>query len=71
MKPSERAKLLAVHSIGPKMVSLIEQAGFKALQDFAGRSAADVAFQIEIETGVRLNRNGIKALQNVVDSAER
>ncbi|MGB7431948.1 MAG: hypothetical protein WA921_05715 [Ahrensia sp.] len=70
MKMHERKKIARAHSIGPKMIQWIEAAGYKRLDEFRGQNTNDVAFRIEIETGIKMNGNAIKALQNLIDHAE-
>lgn len=68
----EKSKILKAHSIGPKMVSWIEQAGYTKLLDFAGGDAHEIALRIEIETGnKRLNKLGIAALENLIAYANQ
>ena len=68
---TERAKMLKAHSIGPKMVSYLEQSGIRHLHELADRKAADVLFQIEVETGVKLNVMGERALENLINLARQ
>lgn len=67
----EKQKILMAHSIGPKMLTWIEQAGYHSLSDFVGADADEVALRIEVETGNRrLNKLGIDALKNLIAYAE-
>lgn len=70
MNEQERQKIARAHSIGPKMIQWIEAAGYQRLDEFRGQNANDLAFRIEIETGIKMNGNARKALQNLIDHAE-
>lgn len=67
-----RRKMLRAHSIGPKMVSYLEEAGIERLSDLVGAQAEDIAFRIDIALGHKhMNRLGVEALRNLIDLAER
>ena len=66
MEDMERQAILQARSIGPKMVAWLEEAGYGRLGDFAAETPENIAFRIEACTGRRLDRNGIKALENLV-----
>ena len=70
LSDADRVVIEGVRSIGPYMIGLLEQAGIGSLANLQMRSAADLHFQIEVETGVRLNRNGMKALENLVAAVQ-
>ncbi len=58
--------MLRAFSIGPKMVDLIEQAGITTLHEMQVCDAGEILLRIHVETGTRLNRNGLYALENLV-----
>jgi hypothetical protein len=73
MTAAERAKILAVPMIGPKVLSRLEAAGFSRLSDFAGMDA--VALYGRIRTATRPvwmakpHSMAVAALQNLIDAA--
>lgn len=68
---TERAKMLKAHSIGPTMVSYLEEAGIERLADLVGASAEELAFRIDVALGRKhINRLGIAALENLIALAE-
>lgn len=70
MNEQERQKIARARSIGPKMIQWIEAAGYHSLSEFCGQNAEAVAFRIEVETGIKMDGNARKALQNLIDHAE-
>jgi hypothetical protein len=72
MDELERAKLLSVHSIGPRMVALFAQIGMTRLSDFAGADPHEIALRINSTLGRRhINRAGVDAIRNVIAAAAR
>lgn len=68
----ERRKMLRAHSIGPKMISYLDEAGIERLSDLVGAEAEDIAFRIDIALGHKhMNKLGIEALRNLIELAER
>jgi hypothetical protein len=68
----ERALMLQVPSIGPKMLDHLDRIGIERLTDLRGMDPEEIAFRINSELGVRrINRTGISALAGLVLAAER
>jgi hypothetical protein len=68
----ERALMLQVPSIGPKMVGHLERIGIRRLSDLRGMDPEEIAFRINSELGIRrINRTGISALAGLVHAADR
>lgn len=65
----ERQNMMRAYSIGPKMVDYLERSGIEKLADLVGRDPQSLILQIEVETGVRLNKMGLDALANLVELA--
>ncbi|MCR9121604.1 MAG: helix-hairpin-helix domain-containing protein [Phyllobacteriaceae bacterium] len=70
MEHRERRRLSQVRSIGPRMIAWLETAGYRSLEDFEGETPASISFRVEAATGVRLNRNGNRALENLIAAAQ-
>ena len=68
----ERARMLEAHSIGPKMLSYLEEIGIERLSDLRGADPEELAMRIDIALGRRhINRVGVAALRNLIELAER
>ena len=68
---NERQKMLQAHSIGPRMIAYLEEAGIERLSDLKGADAETVAMRIDVALGRRhINRLGIDALRNLIALAE-
>ena len=64
---AERALMLRVHSIGPRMLSYLEAIGVQSLSSLRGAEAEELALRINIALGKRhINRAGIAALKNLI-----
>lgn len=64
---NERRKMLGAHSIGPTMVSYLEEIGIERLSDLKGADAGEIAMRIDIALGRKhMNRLGIAALENLI-----
>jgi len=64
--------MLKAHSIGPKMIDYLEAIGISNLSELKGADAGELAMRIDIHVGRRhINRQGVAALQNLIDLAER
>lgn len=61
--------MLKAFSIGPKMIDYLERSGISTLSELAGRDPQSVLLQIHVETGVKLNKMGLGALENLIDLA--
>lgn len=70
MNDAERRRIMKTSSIGPRMVAWLAAAGYRSLEDFADETPASVCFRLEAETGVQLDGNGIKALENLIADAK-
>jgi hypothetical protein len=63
----ERRKMLRAHSIGPTMISYLEEIGIERLADLKGADAGEIAMRIDIALGRKhMNRLGIVALENLI-----
>lgn len=72
IEESERRRMLRAHSIGPKMVSYLEEIGIERLSDLVGADAEEIAMRIDIALGRRhMNRMGVEAIRNLIALAER
>ena len=68
----ERKRMLRAHSIGPKMIAYLDEAGITRLEELVGADALEIAMRIEIAVGQRhLNKLGVAALRNLIELAER
>ncbi len=63
--------MLQAFSIGPKMVSLIERSGISSLKELSGYDAHELVLRIHVETGTKLNLNGVRALENLIALADQ
>ena len=69
---SEREKMLKAHSIGPRMISYLEEIGVETLAELGGADPHELAMRIDIALGRKhMNRLGVEALRNLVELAER
>lgn len=66
MEHREHRRLSQVRSIGPRMIAWLEAAGYRRLEDFREETPASISFRVEAATGVRLNRNANRALENLI-----
>lgn len=67
MDADERAPMLSVHSIGPKMISYLEAIDVTCLSDIRGADAQELALRINVALGRRhINRMGVAALENLI-----
>lgn len=72
MPEAERARMMAVRSIGPKMVGYLEMIGIESLGDLVGADPLQLALRINVELGRNhINRQGTAALSALVDAAGR
>jgi predicted flap endonuclease-1-like 5' DNA nuclease len=70
MNEAEREKMLRAYSIGPKMISYLEEIGIERLCDLAGADPEEIALRIDIALGRKhMNRLGVEALKNLIDLA--
>jgi hypothetical protein len=68
----ERARMMQAHSIGPKMVAMLERIGVETLDELANADARELAMRIDIANGGRrLNAMGVRALENLIAHAHR
>jgi hypothetical protein len=69
---AEREKMLKAYSIGPRMISYLEEIGIERLADLRGADPLELAMRIDIALGRKhMNRLGVEALRNLVELAER
>lgn len=72
MIDSKERKLISnAHSIGPKVVSWLEQAGYEKLADFVDETPENVGFRVEIATGIGRNKNAFSAYANLIAYAKQ
>jgi hypothetical protein len=72
MDANERQKMLQARSIGPTMVSYLDEIGIERLSDLNGADAGEIAMRIDIALGRKhMNRLGVAALENLIALAER
>lgn len=63
----ERKAMLEAYSIGPKMITYLEEIGIERLADLEGADAGEIAMRIDIAFGRRhMNRLGVAALENLI-----
>lgn len=68
----EKNRMMKAHSIGPRMIAYLEEAGIERLSDLVGTDAETIAMRIDIALGRRhINRLGVEALRNLIALAER
>lgn len=68
---AERRRMLAAHSIGPRMIAYLELIGIERLADLAGADPPTLALRINATLGRRhINEAGVEALRNLVRLAE-
>lgn len=67
---AERKLISRAHSIGPKVIAWLEQAGYEKLDDFASETPENISFRIEIATGNRRNQNALNAYANLIAFAK-
>jgi len=59
--------MMEARSIGPRMVSHLEEIGIERLSDLMGRDPRELAIEINAHLGQpRINAAGIQALSNLV-----
>lgn len=69
---TERAALLGVHGVGPRVVARLEAQGIASLADLANSDAATICTHISLETGSTCWRNSPQArgsIQAAIDFA--
>lgn len=66
----EKKRISNVHSIGPRVISWLEQAGYEKLDDFADETPENISFRIEVATGNRRNQNALSAYANLIAFAK-
>lgn len=66
----ERKSMLRAHSIGPTMISYLEEIGIERLADLRGADAHEIAMRIDIALGRKhMNSLGVAALRNLIELA--
>lgn len=70
LSSKERKRILSARSIGPKVVSWLEQAGYTNLADFAHETPENISFRVEIATGIRRNQNALNAYAHLIALAK-
>ncbi len=70
MTNNEKLRLARAHSIGPKVIRWLEQAGYTKLEDFADETPENISFRVEIATGNRRNKNALSAYSNLIELAK-
>ena len=69
---TEREKMLRAYSIGPRMISYLEEIGVETLSELRGADPQELAMRIDIALGRKqMNRLGVEALRNLVELAEK
>lgn len=70
--PAERAKMLALHLCGKRVLLRLESVGVRRLADLRDRDPWDVMQEINLEAGRPIWHApvAIAALQNLIDAAE-
>ena len=68
---TERKRIARAHSIGPKVIFWLEQAGYQKLTDFVEETPENIGFRVEIATGIRRNQNALKAYANLIEFAKQ
>lgn len=71
MDNGEKKRISRAHSIGPKVISWLEQAGYEKLSDFADETPENIGFRVEIATGNRRNNNALNAYANLIALAKQ
>ena len=66
----EKKRISSAHSIGPKVISWLEQAGYEKLDDFVEETPENISFRIEIATGNCRNQNALSAYANLIALAK-
>lgn len=67
---TEKSRIGEARSIGPTVIGWLEQAGYEKLSDFCTESPENISFRVEIATGIRPNKNAMKAYQNLIAFAQ-
>jgi hypothetical protein len=69
----ERAKMMAVHLCGKRVLMRLESVGVRRLADLHGRDPWELMHDINVQAGRPIWRApiAILALQNLIDAAER
>jgi hypothetical protein len=67
---TERKRISKAYSIGPKVISWLEQAGYEKLADFVHETPENISFRVEIATGNRRNGNALSAYANLIAHAK-
>lgn len=66
MGTNGKKRLMQSQSIDPRVADWVAAEGYQRLEDLAGETVQSVSFRIEAATGVRLTRNGSKALEMLI-----
>jgi hypothetical protein len=66
----ERKSMLRAHSIGPKMISYLQDIGITRLDDLKGAEPLEIVMRIDISVGRKhMNSLGVAALRNLIELA--
>ncbi|BBD39697.1 hypothetical protein N7E70_008310 [Aminobacter sp. NyZ550] len=66
----ERKSMLRAHSIGPKMISYLQDIGITRLDDLKGADPLEIVMRIDISVGRKhMNSLGVAALRNLIELA--
>ena len=66
----EKIRIGKAHSIGPKVIGWLEEAGYEKLSDFCAETPENINFRVEIATGITRNKNAMKAYENLIAFAK-
>ena len=70
LSQADKAKILAVHHVGPKMVEYLELIGIQNVADLADYQAAELRFMINAELGHNhINALGERMLDDIIKIA--
>ena len=66
----ERKSMLRAHSIGPKIISYLQDIGITRLDDLKGADPIEIVMRIDISVGRKhMNSLGVAALRNLIELA--
>ncbi|WP_439502501.1 hypothetical protein [Aminobacter ciceronei] len=66
----ERKSMLRAHSIGPKIISYLQDIGITRLDDLKGADPLEIVMRIDISVGRKhMNSLGVAALRNLIELA--
>lgn len=66
----ERKSMLRAHSIGPKMISYLQDIGITRLDDLKGADPLEIVMRVDISVGRKhMNSLGVAALRNLIELA--